>query len=174
VRQGKALYAGISNYNPEQAKRAIEILDNLGTPCLIHQPKYSMFVRDPEDGLLDVLGKKGVGCIAYSPLAQGLLTNRYLKGIPGNSRAGREGTFLSKEEVTPEAIGKVHKLNDIAAQRNQSLAQMAIAWLLKDERLTSVLVGASSSAQLRDSLFSLNNMAFTKDELEAIENVLKG
>ncbi len=151
VRQGKALYVGISNYPAEEARKAITLLRELGTPCLIHQPKYSMFVRWVEEGLLDVLGEEGVGCIPFSPLAQGLLTNKYLKGIPADSRAAKAHGFLKEEEVTPQRVGQIQQLNEIAVQRNQSLAQMALAWLLKDDRVTSVLIGASSPAQLADS-----------------------
>src|SRR6516164_938344 len=142
VRSGKALYAGISNYDAQQAKQAIEILKSLGTPCLIHQPKYSMFVRWVEDGLLNVLEENGVGCIAFSPLAQGLLTDRYLRGIPEDSRAAKPTGFLKTSEVTEERIAVIKKLNDVAKKRNQSLAQMALTWLLKDNRVTSVLIGA--------------------------------
>lgn len=174
VRQGKALYAGISNYPADKAAEAIAMLRKMGTPCLIHQPKYSMFERWVEGGLMDVLGKEGVGCIPFSPLAQGLLTNKYLKGIPQDSRAAKAHGFLKTEQITPEVLSKITKLNDIAQKRNQSLAQMALAWLLKDERVTSVLIGASSSAQLLDSLACLNNIQFSKEELDAIENVLQG
>jgi L-glyceraldehyde 3-phosphate reductase len=173
VRSGKALYAGISNYEAEQAKQAIEILKSLGTPCLIHQPKYSMFVRWVEDGLLDVLENNGVGCIAFSPLAQGLLTNRYLKGIPEDSRAAKSTGFLQESEVTEEKISKAKELNKLAQNRSQSLAQMALAWLLKDKRVTSVLIGASSVEQLSNNLASLNNSDFSNDELTSIENILK-
>jgi L-glyceraldehyde 3-phosphate reductase len=173
VRSGKALYAGISNYEAEQAKQAIEILKHLGTPCLIHQPKYSMFVRWVEDGLLDVLEHNGVGCIAFSPLAQGLLTDRYLKGIPEDSRAAKSTGFLQESEVTEEKITRVKKLNELAQQRNQSLAQMALAWLLKDKRVTSVLIGASSVNQLQNNLDALNNLDFSQEELTPIENILK-
>ena len=141
VRQGKALYAGISNYNAEEADKAITILKELGTPCLIHQPKYSMFVRDAEDGLLDVLEKDGVGCIPFSPLAQGLLTDKYLHGIPEDSRAAKSTGFLQTSQVTDEVVGKIKRLNELALQRGQTLAQMALAWLLKDARVTSVLIG---------------------------------
>lgn len=173
VRSGKALYVGISNYNAEQAKEAIVILKSLGTPCLIHQPKYSMFVRWVEEGLLDVLEDGGAGCIAFSPLAQGLLTDRYLKGIPGDSRAAKPTGFLQAEDVTEEKIEKVRKLNDLAQQRNQSLAQMALAWLLKDKRVTSVLIGASSVEQLNNNLAALGNLQFSADELKLIEDILK-
>ncbi len=174
VRSGKALYVGISSYQADEAKKAIKILKDLGTPCLIHQPKYSMFDRWVEDGLLDVLEEKGVGCIPFSPLAQGLLTDKYLKGIPEGSRAASEHGFLKTEHVTPEVIQKVAQLNALAEARNQTLAQMALAWLLKDDRVTSVLVGASKPSQLLDSLKCLSNLSFTKDELKAIEKILKG
>ncbi|MDB5285590.1 MAG: L-glyceraldehyde 3-phosphate reductase [Mucilaginibacter sp.] len=173
VRQGKALYVGISNYNAEEADAAISILKQLGTPCLIHQPKYSMFVRDAEQGLLDVLEKDGVGCIPFSPLAQGLLTNKYLHGIPQDSRAAKSTGFLQESQVTDEVIGKIKKLNSLAEQRGQTLAQMALAWLLKDNRVTSVLIGASKPEQLADSLKSLDNINFSADELEKIEAILK-
>ncbi len=173
VRQGKALYAGISNYPAEEARKAIQILRQLGTPCLIHQPKYSMFVRWVEEGLLDVLEEEGVGCIPFSPLAQGLLTNKYLKGIPAGSRAAKAHGFLKEEEVTTERVQQIQQLNEIAVQRGQSLAQMALAWLLKDQRITSVLIGASSPEQLTDSLQCLKSKAFSSDELEKIEKILK-
>ena len=172
VRSGKALYAGISNYNPEQTNKATEILKRLGTPCLIHQAKYSMFVRQPEDGLLDVLEEKGVGCIAFSPLAQGLLTDKYLKGIPENSRAFNPNGHLKLEEISEEKVAKIIALNEIAENRNQSLAQMALAWILKDKRVTSVLIGASSVNQLRNNIDSLQNLDFSKDELVRIEIIL--
>jgi L-glyceraldehyde 3-phosphate reductase len=173
VRQGKALYVGISNYEAKEAKQAIKILKELGTPCLIHQPKYSMFVRWVEDGLLDVLGKEGVGCIPFSPLAQGLLTNKYLKGIPADSRAAKPTGFLKEEEVSEEKVGKIQPLNELAQQRGQTLAQMALAWVLKDDRITSVLIGVSKTEQLTDCLHSLDKLAFSKDELEQIEDILK-
>ena len=173
VRQGKALYAGISNYPAEEADKAIQILKKLGTPCLIHQPKYSMFERWVEDGLLDVLEKDGVGCIPFSPLAQGLLTNKYLHGIPQDSRAAKPTGFLQADQVTDARISQVRKLNDIALQRGQTLAQMALAWLLKDPRITSVLIGASRPEQLADSLKCLDNIVFSKEELTKIEEILK-
>ena len=173
VRSGKALYAGISNYNPKQTKKATKILKKLGTPCLIHQAKYSMFVREPEKGLLDVLEKKGVGCIAFSPLAQGLLTDKYLNGIPENSRASNPNGHLKEDEVSNEKVEKIKALNEIAKLRNQSLAQMALAWLLKDNRITSVLIGASSVNQLKNNLDSLQHLDFSKAELDAIEKILK-
>ena len=173
VRQGKALYAGISNYKSEDAVKAFAILKQLGTPCLIHQPRYSMFDRWLEnDGLLDLLEKNGVGCIPFSPLAQGLLTNRYVNGIPEGSRATK-GIFLKVEQITPEVLNKIKALNNIAAGRDQSLAQMALAWLLKDNRVTSVLIGASSSAQLLDSIQCLQNTSFSKEELDTIDLILK-
>ncbi len=173
VRSGKALYAGISNYQADEARRAIEILQQLGTPCLIHQPKYSMFERWVEDGLLDILEQKGVGCIPFSPLAQGLLTDRYLKGIPADSRAAKAHGFLKPAEITTERLEQIKSLNDIAGQRNQSLAQMAIAWLLKDKRVTTVLIGASSVTQLDNNLDALQKTDFNPDELKQIEVVLR-
>lgn len=172
VRQGKALYVGISNYEAADAAKAIAILKQLGTPCLIHQPKYSMFERWVEGGLLDVLEAEGVGCIPFSPLAQGLLTDKYLKGIPADSRAAKPEGFLQQNQVTPEVIEKIRKLNDIAQERGQTLAQMALAWLLKDPRITSVLIGASRVSQLLDSLACLKNQEFSQDELKRIENIL--
>lgn len=173
VRQGKALYVGISNYKPAEAKEAIRILKELGTPCLIHQPKYSMFERWVEDeGLLDLLEKEGVGCIPFSPLAQGLLTDKYLKGIPSDSRAAKAHGFLQEDSITPETLDKIRKLNEIAQQRNQSLAQMALAWLLKDERVTSVLLGVSKTSQLLDSLKALDNISFSDEETRDIKNLL--
>ena len=174
VRQGKALYVGLSNYKPEEAKRAIEILNSLGTPCLIHQPKYSMFERWVEDGLLDVLEQYGVGCIPFSPLAQGLLTDRYLKGIPEGSRASKAHGFLKASQITEETLDKITRLNEIAKQRGQSLAQMALTWLLKDKRITTVLIGASSVEQLDNNIDAMNNLDYTQDELSAIEAVLRG
>jgi L-glyceraldehyde 3-phosphate reductase len=172
VRQGKALYAGISNYQAKEAKKAIKILNQLGTPCLIHQPKYSMFERWVEDGLLDVLDEQGVGCIPFSPLAQGLLTDKYLKGIPEGSRAAKEHGFLKTTDITDEKLLKIKKLNSLAQQRNQSLAQMALAWILKDKRITSVLIGASSVEQLDNNINALDYLQFSKDELSAIETIL--
>jgi len=171
VRAGKALYVGISNYPADMAKEAARILKELGTPCLIHQPRYSMFERWVEDGLLDVLEEEGIGCIPFSPLAQGLLTNKYLKGIPEGSRATRE-VFLKKEHVET-AHDKIVALNDIAQQRGQTLAQMALAWILRDNRITSVLIGASSVKQLDDNVQMLKNVSFSDEELSAIESVLK-
>jgi L-glyceraldehyde 3-phosphate reductase len=171
VRQGKALYVGLSNYKAEQADKAIAILKRLGTPCLIHQPKYSMFERWVEGGLLDVLEKNGVGCIPFSPLAQGLLTNKYLHGIPGDSRAAKNA-FLKPSQITDEKLSQIKKLNDIAINRKQTLAQMALAWLLKDNRVTSVLIGASRPEQLADSLKCLDNIEFSEEELNKIEEIL--
>lgn len=171
VRTGKALYAGISNYPADMTRKAIQILKELGTPCLIHQPKYSMFVRWVEDELLDVLEKEDVGCIPFSPLAQGLLTDKYLKGIPETSRAARE-VFLKKADVE-SAHDKILKLNAIAQQRGQSLAQMALAWVLKDNRITSVLIGASSPEQIDENVKTLNNTAFSSDELHEIKKILQ-
>ncbi|HTQ29440.1 MAG TPA: L-glyceraldehyde 3-phosphate reductase [Puia sp.] len=173
VKQGKALYVGISNYQAAEAEQAFEILKRLGTPCLIHQPKYSMFVRWVEEGLLDMLEQYGVGCIPFSPLAQGLLTDRYLKGIPRDSRAAKPHGFLQEEEVSEEKIRKVKKLNDLAKKRGQSLAQMALAWLLKDKRVTSVLIGASSVEQLDNNLDTLKNLEFAENELASIETILQ-
>jgi len=172
VRQGKALYAGISNYPADKAAEAITLLKRMGTPCLIHQPKYSMFVRWAEEGLLDVLEEHGVGCIPFSPLAQGLLTNRYLNGVPEGSRASR-GVFLKAEDITKEKVEKIKALNVIAIERGQSLAQMALAWLLKDKRVTSVLIGASRPEQLLDSIACLKNTHFDKEELDRIELILQ-
>ncbi len=173
VRQGKALYVGISNYNPEQTTKAVEILNKLGTPCLIHQPKYSMFVRQPEDGLFDVLDKNKIGCIPFSPLAQGLLTNKYLKGIPKDSRAGKSHGFLQQDQVTPEVIAKIEKLHLIATKRGQTLAQMALAWVLRKKTITTVLIGASSVAQLEDSVKCLDKAEFSNEELMEIDQILK-
>lgn len=173
VKQGKAIYAGISNYPANKTQQAVDILKRLGTPCLIHQAKYSMFERWVENGLLDVLGKEGVGCIAFSPLAQGLLTNKYLAGIPQDSRAGRSYGFLRPEHVTEERIAKVRKLNELAEERGQTLAQMALAWILKDSRVTSVLIGVSSVRQLNDSIGCLENSSFSQEELDRIEEILK-
>ncbi len=173
VRQGKALYAGVSSYSPEQTSQAADILGQLGTPCLIHQPRYSMLDRWVEDGLLDSLETLGIGCIAFSPLAQGVLTDRYLKGIPEDSRAGKSTGFLQPDQVTREKLEIVNKLNSIALERGQSLAQMAIAWLLKDHRVTSVLIGASSVEQLDDNLKTLNNLSFSDDELRRIDEIIR-
>lgn len=172
VRSGKALYVGLSNYSAEMTREAVEILWDLGTPCLIHQPKYSMFERWIEDELLDVLGEEGIGCIPFSPLAQGLLTDRYLNGIPADSRAGKSWGFLKPHQVAP-ATGKVKQLNTIARERDQTLAQMALAWVLRDKRITSVLIGASSAGQINDNVATLQNLVFSEGELQAIESILK-
>jgi L-glyceraldehyde 3-phosphate reductase len=168
VRAGKALYVGISSYSPGKTEEAVRILRDLGTPLLIHQPSYSMLNRWIEDGLLDVLGEQGVGCIAFSPLAQGLLTDRYLTGIPEDSRV-RTGGALSESMLTDQALAKVSALNEIAARRGQSLAQLAIAWALRDPRMTSVVLGASSVRQLEDNLAALGNLKLSDDELAEID-----
>ncbi len=174
VRQGKALYIGLSNYRTEEAAKALAILRGLGTPCLIHQPKYSMFERWVEDEkLLDLLDKEGVGCIPFSPLAQGLLTDKYLKGIPADSRAAKPHGFLQENQVTEEKIGKIRRLNDIAGKRGQTLAQMALAWILKDKRVTTVLIGASRPSQVSDALGSFTNTQFSEEELKGIEDILR-
>lgn len=173
VRQGKALYVGISNYNAENTLKASKILKELGTPCLIHQPKYNMMDRWVENGLLNTLQDEGIGCIPFSPLEQGILTSKYLKGIPEDSRAAKSTGFLKKDQVTDVVINKVKELNKIALKRDQTLAQMAIAWLLKDKRVTSVLVGASSTNQLLDNLGALKNLDFSDSELKEIELILK-
>jgi len=173
VRQGKALYVGISNYKPEKAAKAFAILKQLGTPCIIHQPKYSMFERWVEDGLLDLLEKERVGCIPFSPLAQGLLTDKYLHGIPQDSRVAKGVGFLKQEHITEKRIAQIKALNAIAEQRGQTLAQMALAWILKDKRITSVLVGASKPEQLLDSLKCKDNINFSEKEVSDIENILK-
>ena len=173
VRQGKALYVGISSYNPDQTRRAAQILRQLGTPCLIHQPSYNMFDRWIEGGLLDVLLDEGIGCIVFSPLAQGQLTDRYLKGIPSGARASKtERVWLTPNDVEAN-LPKVKKLNELAQERGQSLAQMAIAWVLRKPGITSALIGASSVKQLEDNLASLNNLKFSDEELDRIESILK-
>ncbi|UMB54955.1 L-glyceraldehyde 3-phosphate reductase [Lutibacter sp. A64] len=171
VRQGKALYVGISNYQPERAAEAFKILKELGTPCLIHQPRYSMLDRWVEDGLLNLIEKEGVGAIAFSPLAQGMLTDKYLNGFPEDSRAIKDGRYLKTEQINKQ-LSKIKKLNEIALKREQSLAQMAISWILKDNRITSVLIGASKTAQILDSLKAIDNTTFSKEELTAIETIL--
>lgn len=169
VRQGKALYVGISSYSAERTRAAEKILRSEGVPLLIHQPSYSMLNRWVEDGLLDTLAELGVGCIAFSPLAQGLLTNKYLKGIPQNSRAGQQEGSFDKSFLTEENLGRVRALNEIAAARGQSLAQMAIAWVLRDRRVTSALIGARNVTQLDDSLDALKKLAFSHEELKQID-----
>ncbi|EOV9590658.1 L-glyceraldehyde 3-phosphate reductase [Cronobacter sakazakii] len=172
VRQGKALYVGISNYPADRAREAIDLLAQLGTPCIIHQPKYSMFERWVEDGLLDLLQEKGVGSIAFSPLAGGQLTDRYLNGIPADSRAASGSRFLNPDQITPEKLDKVRKLNDLALQRGQKLSQMALAWVLRDEKMTSVLIGASKTSQIDDAVRMLANRGFSAEERQAIEAIL--
>ena len=173
VRSGKALYAGISSYSPEQSQQAIDILKDLGTPCLVHQPSYSMFNRWVEDGLLDVLGKNGVGSVVFSPLFQGLLTNKYLQGIPEGSRASKAESYLQSSDITPEKIAKVKSLNEIAESRGQKMAQLALAWVLRDKRVTSVIIGASKVSQIEDAVGILDNMEFTAEELQLIEEILQ-
>jgi L-glyceraldehyde 3-phosphate reductase len=173
VRSGKALYAGISNYKPEPARKAVQILRALGTPCLIHQASCSMFNRWIEDGLLETLAQEGVGCIAFSPLAQGLLTDKYLRGIPKGSRASRPNGFLRPEHVTPEKIAKVKRLDKLAKARGQTLAQMALAWVMRHPGMTSALIGASRVAQIEDAIGTLNNLTLATDELREIEAILK-
>lgn len=170
VRQGKALYAGISNYSPEQTAQAAKILRDLGTPCLIHQPSYSIFNRWIEDGLLKVLEEQGIGCIVFSPLAQGMLSDKYLKGIPEGSRATR-GVFLKPEHITDERLSQIRKLNDLAQARRQTLAQMAIAWVLRHSNMTSALIGASSVQQIEDNVAALNNLEFSQEELRMIDQI---
>jgi L-glyceraldehyde 3-phosphate reductase len=174
VRQGKALYVGISSYSAAETEAAVTVLNRLGTPCLIHQPKYSMFDRWIEGGLLDLLGDKGIGCIPFSPLAQGLLTNKYLKGIPEGSRAAshRGNGAIEEDAITAEKIAKVTRLNELAGKRGQNLAQMALSWILKDDRITSVLIGVSKPEQVTDSLKCLENVSFSADELNAINSIL--
>jgi len=174
VRQGKALYAGISNYSPDETRRAAGILRDLGTPCLIHQPSYSMLDRWVEDGLLDVLAEEGIGCIVFSPLAQGQLTDRYLHGIPSGARASKtERVWLTPQDVEAN-LGKVRRLNEVAARRGQKLSQMALAWVLRKPQVTSALIGASSVQQLEDNLAALHNLEFTGAELQAIDKILRG
>jgi L-glyceraldehyde 3-phosphate reductase len=172
VRSGKALYAGISAYNPEQTAAAAKILRELGTPCLIHQPRYSMFEREIERGLFEVLQAEGIGSIAFCPLAQGLLTDRYLEGIPAGSRASKPYSYLKKDQVDERRIAKVRKLNTIAAGRGQSLAQMALAWVLREGRITSALIGASRVEQIEQNVAALENLAFTSEELGQIDQIL--
>ncbi|QTE22984.1 aldo/keto reductase [Polaribacter cellanae] len=170
VKQGKALYVGLSNYLPEEAEKAFKILRNLGTPCLIHQPRYSLFDRWVENGLLDLLGNSGVGAICFSPLAQGMLTNKYIKGLPKDSRAAKDSPFLNRDKVM-EMLPKITALNEIAKSRNQNLAQMAISWILKDDRITSVLIGASKTEQILDSIKAIENTKFTDDDLAKINKI---
>jgi L-glyceraldehyde 3-phosphate reductase len=172
VRSGKALYVGISQYRPEDTKRASDILRDLGTPLLIHQPNYHMFDRWIEQGLLNVLSDEGIGCIVFSPLAQGILTDKYLKGIPPDSRAGKPWTYLKKERITDQMLDKVKKLNDLAKNRNQSLAQMALAWVLRRPAVTSALIGASKVSQIEDAVGALQNLNFSEEELNLIDKIL--
>jgi L-glyceraldehyde 3-phosphate reductase len=171
VRSGKALYAGISSYNPAQTTAALKILRELGTPCLIHQPRYSIFDRTPEGGLLDVLGNEGIGAIAFCPLAQGLLTNRYLQGIPADSRASK-AVFLKSSDITEGRLAEIRALNELAAQRGQSLAQMALAWVLRDQRMTSALIGASRVEQIEQNVAALANLSFSAEELACIDAIV--
>jgi L-glyceraldehyde 3-phosphate reductase len=173
VRSGRALYAGISAYNAKQTAEAIKIFRGLGTPCLIHQPKYSMFVREPEGGLFDVLEKEGVGSIVFSPLAQGLLSDRYLEGIPADSRAARDFA-LKKKDIGEDKLTKIRALNKIAAERGQTLAEMAVAWVLRDPRVTSALVGTSKVSQVNDNVAALKNLKFSAEELGKIDRALAG
>ena len=172
VRQGKALYVGISQYNAEDTAKAAKILKEQGTPFLIHQPRYNMMDRWVEDGLLDTLESFGLGSIVFSPLEQGILTSKYLHGIPEGSRAATEGSYLDKSQITEEVVDQIQKLNEIAGSRGQSLAQMAVAWLLKDFRVTSVLVGVSKVSQLEDNIEAIKNIDFSKGELQNIDSIL--
>jgi L-glyceraldehyde 3-phosphate reductase len=171
VRSGRALYAGISSYDARQTTEAVKILRDQGTPCLIHQPKYSMFVRDPEQGLFDVLEKEGVGAIVFSPLAQGLLSDRYLHGIPSDSRAARD-FFLKKKDIGEDKLAVIRALNEVATQRGQTLAEMAVAWVLRDPRVTSALVGTSKVSQVDDNVAALKNLKFSAEELRKIDSIL--
>ncbi len=173
VRSGRALYAGISMYNPEQTRQAAEIMRSLGTPLLIHQPNYNLFDRWVEDGLLNALEQEGMGCIVFSPLAQGLLTNRYLHDIPPDSRAAKPYSYLQREDITADKISKVRKLKEMARQRGQSMAQMALAWVLRQPEVTSALIGASRVQQIDDNVAALKNLSFSADELKAIDEILK-
>jgi len=173
VRSGKALYAGISSYNPTQTVAAANFLRELGTPCLIHQPRYSMFNRTVESGLLDTFGEEGIGAIAFCPLAQGLLTNRYLKGIPEGSRASKAHGFLKRSDIDERRLAQIRALNDLASLRGQSLAQMALAWVLRDSRVTSALIGASSVEQIDQNVAALANLTFSTDELAGIDAILR-
>ncbi len=173
VRSGRALYAGISMYPPDLTRQAAGILRDLGTPCLIHQPNYSLFDRWIEEGLLEVLAEEGIGCIVFSPLEQGILTNRYLKGIPADSMAGKPATYLSREDITDDKLAKVRQLNQVAQKRGQSMAQMALAWVLRQPEVTAALVGASRVTQVEDSVAALNKLDFSEDELRIIEDILR-
>ena len=172
VKRGKALYVGLSNYDAEQTEKAIRILKSLGTPCLIHQPKYSMLDRNIESGVLDALEKEGIGCIAFCPLAQGLLTNRYLNGIPADSRVNKPHGFLKKNDVSEKRLGQVRALSELAQSRDQSVAQMALAWVLRDPRMTSALIGASHVEQVEQNVAALANLHFSSSELTRIDGIL--
>ena len=174
VRSGRALYVGLSNYKPEQTQQAAQILRSLGTPCLIHQPSYSMFNRWIEDGLLKVLEEEGIGCIPFSPLAQGLLTDKYINGIPDGSRASKAHGFLKPAQITDDKLAKVKRLNELAKARNQTLAQLALVWMLRFKAVTSVLIGASRVAQIDDAVGLLNNVSLSAEEVQTIETILKG
>lgn len=173
VRQGKSLYVGISNYGDQEARDAVLLLKEMGVPCLIDQPRYNMFERGAEDGLFSTLLENGVGCICYSPLAQGALTDKYLKGIPQESRAARQGTTVGGRYLSEEKLGQIRQLNGLALERGQTLARMALSWVLREEAVTSVLIGASSVRQLEDSTACLDNLIFTQEELEKIDSILK-
>jgi len=173
VRSGKAIYVGISNYPHELTRKAQQTLRRMGTPCIIHQPSYSMFNRWVEGGLLQVLDEEGIGCIVFSPLSQGLLTDRYLNGIPKDSRAGKPHGFLRPEHITEDKLAKVRRLNGLAQARGQTLAQMALAWVLRHCQVTSALIGASQISQIEDAVGTLKNLTFTSEELQMIENILK-
>ena len=173
VRSGRALYVGLSNYNPEQTAQAAQLLRNFGAPCLIHQPKYHLFERVAECGLIDVLRREGIGGIAFCPLAQGLLTSRYLAGIPPDARAARDPRFLKPEDITEEKLGKIRRLDALARARGQSLAQMALAWVLREPAITSALIGASKTSQIEENLGALKNLQFGPGELAEIESTLK-
>jgi L-glyceraldehyde 3-phosphate reductase len=172
VRQGKALYIGLSNYPPDLTQKAVNILKTLGTPCLIHQPSYSMFNRWIEEGLIDTLSSLGIGCIAFSPLAQGLLTNRYLNGIPEDSRASKPHGFLKSDQITDERMSQIKQLNTLAKNRGQTLAQMALVWVLRHPTMTSVVIGASKVGQLEDNVAALKILDFSDEELTHIEDIL--
>jgi len=174
VRSGKALYVGVSNYSPEQIATAASILRDLGTPCLIHQPSYNMFNRGVEQGLLETLATEGIGCIAFCPLAQGLLTGRYLEGIPSDSRASKAHSFLKKDNITDETIATIRQLNALAQDRGQSLAQMSLAWVLRQDAITTALIGASRVEQLEENVATLDNLDFTDAELQRIDTILAG
>jgi L-glyceraldehyde 3-phosphate reductase len=174
VRSGKALYAGVSSYGPERTAEAVRILREMGTPCLVHQVKYSMFERGPEAGLFEVLEEEGVGCVAFSPLARGLLTDRYFEGVPADSRAASDSPFLSPQQVTEDVLVKTRGLNEMARARGQSLAQMALAWALRQPAMTGVIIGASKPSQVEDCLGAVANLSFTSAELARIDDILEG